>query len=61
METMILELSPIVGIALEVIAGKWGNGQERINNLEAAGYNADRIQKCVNDLMRVMKEYGGVF
>lgn len=61
METMILELSPIVAIALEVIAGKWGNGQERIERLEGAGYNADRIQKCVNDLMRVMKEYGGVF
>ncbi len=51
METMIIDLSPIVGIALEVIAGKWGNGQERIDNLEAAGYNYNEVRDRVNQLM----------
>lgn len=35
-------------LAREVIAGKWGNGQERIDRLTAAGYNAAEIQNEVN-------------
>lgn len=35
-------------IANEVIQGKWGNGQERKNKLEAAGYNYNTIQSIVN-------------
>lgn len=61
METVLIELPDIVAIAFEVISGKWGNGAERIRNLENAGYNYDRIQKCVNDLVALLKEYGGVF
>lgn len=42
----------INAVAHEVIAGRWGNGQERINRLKAAGYNPDKIQKRVNELMK---------
>lgn len=35
-------------IATEVIAGKWGNGEERKNRLKEAGYNYDDIQSIVN-------------
>lgn len=35
-------------IADEVIAGKWGNGQERKDKLEAAGYNYNEVQAAVN-------------
>lgn len=35
-------------IAKEVIAGKWGNGVTRIDNLKNAGYNPDTIQNLVN-------------
>ena len=35
-------------IADEVIANKWGNGQERRDRLSQAGYNYDEIQKIVN-------------
>lgn len=35
-------------IAQEVINGKWGNGQERINRLKAAGYDPNAIQSLVN-------------
>lgn len=42
----------INAVAHEVIAGHWGNGQERINRLKAAGYNPDKIQKRVNELMK---------
>lgn len=32
----------------EVIAGKWGSGQDRINRLTKAGYNAKKVQTDVN-------------
>ena len=35
-------------IANEVIAGKWGNGDDRKNRLAAAGYNYSAIQAIVN-------------
>ena len=42
----------INAVAHEVIAGRWGNGQERIDRLTAAGYIPDKIQKRVNELMK---------
>lgn len=38
-------------IAKEVIAGKWGNGTDRMHKLEAAGYNYNEVQTKVNQLM----------
>lgn len=38
-------------VAQEVIAGKWGNGDEREKNLEAAGYNYDEVQDKVNEIL----------
>lgn len=35
-------------IASEVIAGKWGNGNDRKNRLAAAGYDYNTIQAIVN-------------
>ena len=39
-------------IAKEVIAGKWGNGAERKKRLTAAGYDYNKIQAIVNELMK---------
>lgn len=39
-------------VAKEVIAGKWGSGDERKKKLTAAGYNYDTIQKKVNELLK---------
>ena len=41
----------INAVAHEVIIGKWGNGQERIDRLKAAGYDSGRVQKRVNELL----------
>jgi LysM repeat protein len=41
----------ITDLAKEVIAGKWGNGQSRINALNNAGYDANAVQKKVNELL----------
>lgn len=38
-------------IAKEVIAGKWGNGQDRANKLKAAGYDYTTVQNKVNELL----------
>ena len=39
-------------IAKEVIAGKWGNGNDRKKKLEAAGYNYSAVQKRVNQMLK---------
>lgn len=38
-------------IAKEVIAGKWGNGDDRKKRLEKAGYNYNAVQAIVNKLL----------
>lgn len=38
-------------IAQEVIAGLWGNGEERRRRLTEAGYDYNVIQQAVNDLL----------
>lgn len=38
-------------IAKEVIAGKWGNGDDRKNRLTKAGYNYSTIQNLVNKMV----------
>lgn len=38
-------------LAQEVIAGKWGNGDERKKRLEAAGYNYRQVQNRVNEIL----------
>ena len=35
-------------LAREVLAGKWGNGEERKRKLTDAGYNYQEVQKEVN-------------
>lgn len=42
-------------VAEEVIDGLWGNGSERKNKLTAAGYDYDKVQKAVNDLLGMKK------
>ena len=39
-------------VAKEVLAGKWGNGDDRKNRLTAAGYNYDQVQAKVNELSK---------
>lgn len=41
----------IATVAREVIAGQWGNGDERKNNLKAHGYDYDAVQKKVNEIL----------
>lgn len=38
-------------LAKEVIAGKWGNGEDRKQRLTAAGYNYSTVQARVNEML----------
>ena len=58
METMMIELTPVLAVAFEVLAGKYGTGEERVKKLRAAGYDADLIQRAVNDLVKIRDKYG---
>ena len=42
-------------IAREVIAGQWGNGEDRKNRLTSAGYNYSEVQSKVNELLNISK------
>ena len=44
-------------IAEEVIADKWGNGQDRKNRLNSAGYNYQAVQNIVNQKLGAASSY----
>jgi len=51
-ETGLLAINQnIDSIAAEVIQGDWGNGEERKERLEQAGYDYDAVQQRVNELL----------
>ena len=56
-ETYLIELSPIVTLAFEVLCDKYGTGEERKRRIEAAGYDYNRVQACVNELVAIMEKY----
>ena len=45
-------MKSILQIAQEVIAGLWGNGEERRQRLEDAGYDYAEVQEMVNAILR---------
>jgi hypothetical protein len=44
-------LKSVETIAQEVIAGQWGNGDDRKNKLTTAGYDYNAVQSKVNELL----------
>ena len=44
-------------IAKEVIDGKWGNGDDRKKKLQEAGYDCQKVQDKVNELLGSEKTY----
>jgi len=43
-------MGPEPNLISEILHGNWGNGPERAANLTAAGYDADAVQRKVNEL-----------
>ena len=50
-ESLNNEPETLVALAYEVIRGDWGNGEERKERLETAGYDYDAVQQRVNELI----------
>ena len=59
MDVTAINLSQTISVALLVIAGQFGNGDERKTKLTNAGYDAQTVQNCVNDLLPIIAKYGG--
>ena len=45
------DIKTMDALAYEVIQGDWGNGEERKERLEAAGYDYEAVQQRVNELL----------
>ena len=41
----------LYGVAMDVIDGKYGNGEARVKALKAAGYDYETVQKLVNSIL----------
>lgn len=57
MNVTVVNLPATVSAALLVIAGEFGNGGERQKKLMEAGYDYQKVQKCVNDLLPILNKY----
>lgn len=44
-------MKSLLELANEVIAGYWGNGEERFSRLSAAGYDPIAVQQAVNEIL----------
>lgn len=58
-DTLTVRVPVIISVALEVISGKYGNNEDRIQQLRADGYDPDLVQRCVNDLYALVEKYEG--
>lgn len=47
----VMDADTLVQIAKEVIEGDWGNGEERRERLESAGYDYESVQERVNEML----------
>lgn len=54
-----INLPDTVSVALLVIAGQFGNGNDRKQKLTKVGYNPVTVQACVNELLPILNKYGG--
>jgi hypothetical protein len=56
-EVSFIRIPETIAIAIEVINGTYGNGEDRKKSLKRAGYDYTKIQHCVNDLMPIFNKY----
>ena len=56
-EIKMYSLPTTVEVAILVIGGNYGNGRERTMRLKADGFDPVKVQKCVNELLPILKRY----
>ena len=52
-----IKLPDTLSVALIVINGEYGNGDERKAKLASEGYDYTKVQSCVNDLLKLIDKY----
>lgn len=58
MSVTAINMPQTVSVAFLVIAGVYGDGEQRKQKLAKDGYDPSRIQACVNKLYPIIKEFG---
>lgn len=56
-EIKMYSLPTTIAAAILVIGGQYGNGTERVKRLKADGFDPVKVQKCVNELLPIVKRY----
>lgn len=56
-EAFVIKLPSAISVAILVIVGMYGNGEERKKALEKDGFNASEVQRAVNDLLPIFNKY----
>ena len=56
-EIKMYSLPTTVAVAILGIGGNYGNGTDRVKRLKEDGFDPVRVQKCVNDLLPIIKRY----
>lgn len=56
-EIKMYSLPTTIAVAILVIGGQYGNGTDRVKRLKADGFDPAEVQKCVNDLLPLIKRY----
>lgn len=47
-----------ISAAILVIGGYYGNGDMRVKALKDDGFDPVKVQKCVNELLPIIRKYG---
>lgn len=59
MNVTAINMPQTISVALLVIAGEFGTGEDRKTRLSKAGYDYKQVQNCVNELLPIINKYGG--
>ena len=52
-----IQIPDIIAVSIEVCMGLYGNGEERKKKINEAGFDYEKVRKCVNKLYPIYKEY----
>ena len=56
-DAIIVKFPTTISGAILVIAGMYGNGEDRKTALKKDGFDVDAVQKAVNDLLPIFNKY----
>lgn len=57
LQTAVVKLPSTIAGAILVIAGMYGNGEDRKTALKKEGFNPEEVQKAVNELLPIINKY----